>query len=98
MYPSLQTHPADHSNIQWMPDVQGHRLGTRASTVLAELTSGAVKKGRGQLAALLRRQQLYPVFQPIASLSDGVIFSHEALIRGPLNTDFHAPDALILAA
>lgn len=98
MYSSPQSHLANFANIQWMSDDQGHRLGTGAGTVLAELASDAVKKGRGQLAALLRRQQLYPVFQPIASLSDGAIFSHEALIRGPLNTDFHAPDALILAA
>jgi len=57
-----------------------------------------VVKGRGQLAGLMRRSQLSTVFQPIASLSDGQVFAHEALVRGPQGTSFHAPDALLLAA
>jgi diguanylate cyclase (GGDEF)-like protein len=62
------------------------------------LQSQAVQHGRGPLAGLIRSQALNPVFQPIASLSDGSIFSHEALIRGPQNTPFHSPDALLAAA
>jgi diguanylate cyclase (GGDEF)-like protein len=50
------------------------------------------------LANLLRQKALYPVFQPIAALSDGAIFAHEALIRGPDKTAFHSPDALLAAA
>ena len=45
--------------------------------------SRRVLDGTGPLAALLRDEGLHPVFQPIASLESGVIFSHEALIRGP---------------
>jgi diguanylate cyclase (GGDEF)-like protein len=50
------------------------------------------------LADLLREKALYPVFQPIAALSDGAIFAHEALIRGPDKTAFHSPEALLAAA
>jgi diguanylate cyclase (GGDEF)-like protein len=60
--------------------------------------SHGVKRGRGPLASLLRHNKLYPLFQPIASLNDGVVFAHEALIRGPEQTAFHTPDALLLAA
>jgi diguanylate cyclase (GGDEF)-like protein len=38
------------------------------------------------------------VFQPIASLRDGSIYAHEALIRGPKGLPFHMPDALLAAA
>ena len=62
------------------------------------LASDAIQAGRGPLATLLRQQKLYPVFQPIAALGDGAIYAHEALIRGPENTHFHAPDALLQAA
>jgi diguanylate cyclase (GGDEF)-like protein len=58
----------------------------------------AVKRGRGQLAKLLRRNQLYCVYQPLARLEDGVVYAHEALIRGPVDSSFHAPDTLLLAA
>ena len=46
----------------------------------------------------MRSYELYPVFQPIVSLRDGAIYSHEALIRGPQGTPLHAPDALLAAA
>jgi EAL domain-containing protein (putative c-di-GMP-specific phosphodiesterase class I)/GGDEF domain-containing protein len=46
----------------------------------------------------MRHKELYPVFQPIVSLRDGSIFSHEALIRGPHETPFHMPDVLLAAA
>lgn len=62
------------------------------------LSSGAVRKGRGNLANLLRRRLLHPVFQPIASLEDGSIYAHEALIRGPEGTALHTPDRLLHAA
>ena len=50
------------------------------------------------MAGLLRINGLHPVFQPIVSLRDGSIYSHEALIRGPEGTSFHTPDALLAAA
>jgi diguanylate cyclase (GGDEF)-like protein len=46
----------------------------------------------------MRSQALQPVFQPIVTLSDGGIYSHEALIRGPQNSPLHAPDNLLAAA
>ena len=71
------------ADVKWVPITMG---------------SSAVRRGRGPLAALMRSDGLYPVFQPIASLRDGSIYSHEALIRGPQGTSFHAPDALLAAA
>ena len=58
----------------------------------------ASERSRGPLANLLHYRNLFPVFQPIAVLSDGAIYSHEALIRGPQDTPFHTPDALLRAA
>jgi diguanylate cyclase (GGDEF)-like protein len=62
------------------------------------LSSSAVRRGRGTLASLLRRKMLYPVFQPIALLEDGSIYAHEALIRGPEDSELHTPDKLLQAA
>lgn len=63
------------------------------------IRSNAVRRGRGPLAALMRSHQaIYPVYQPIVSLHDGSIYSHEALIRGPQGTALHTPDALLGAA
>lgn len=62
------------------------------------MRSGAVLRGRGPLAGLMRGNALYPLFQPIISLGDGSIYSHEALIRGPQGSVFHTPDALLAAA
>ncbi len=64
----------------------------------AVMHSNVVRRGRGPLAGLMRGNGLFPVFQPIVSLSDGAIYSHEALIRGPQDTSFHTPDALLVAA
>jgi len=52
----------------------------------------------GPLARLLQEKALRPVFQPIASMKDGGIYAHEALIRGPAGTPLHMPDALFAAA
>jgi EAL domain-containing protein (putative c-di-GMP-specific phosphodiesterase class I)/GGDEF domain-containing protein len=54
--------------------------------------------GSGPLARLMRDGRLYVVFQPIASMRDGGVFGHEALIRGPMGTPLHTPDALLQAA
>jgi diguanylate cyclase (GGDEF)-like protein len=62
------------------------------------VSSLAVRQGTGPLAKILRSNALYPVFQPIVALADASIHSHEALIRGPLNTSFHTPDFLLAAA
>ena len=72
--------------------------GERGKVIPISTHSNAVRRGRGPLAGLIRNNRLYPVFQPIVSLRDGAIYSHEALIRGPLDTLFHTPDALLTAA
>lgn len=72
--------------------------GASARSMPMVMRSNAVRRGRGPLAGLMRGNALYPVFQPIVSLRDGAIYSHEALIRGPQDTSLHLPDALLAAA
>lgn len=62
------------------------------------MSAPSVRKGRGPLASLMRTNGLHPVFQPIVSLQNGAIFSHEALIRGPQGTALQTPDVLLAAA
>ena len=50
------------------------------------------------LARLMRYRQLHAVFQPLADLHKGTVFGHEALIRGPVGTPLHTPDALLALA
>jgi EAL domain-containing protein (putative c-di-GMP-specific phosphodiesterase class I) len=64
----------------------------------AGMLSPAILNGTGPLAQLMRENALYPVYQPIASLGNGAIHAHEALIRGPKSTPLHTPDALLDAA
>lgn len=47
---------------------------------------------------LIERGLFRVVFQPIASLADGSIPAHEALIRGPIGSALEFPDAIFLAA
>ncbi len=47
---------------------------------------------------LIAHGLLRVVFQPIASLADGAIPAHEALIRGPVGSALDFPDALFCAA
>jgi diguanylate cyclase (GGDEF)-like protein len=70
----------------------------QAELITPVLSSSAVRRGRGTLATLLRRKQLYPVFQPIAQLEDGCIYAHEALIRGPEGAETQTPDKLLQLA
>ncbi|MBK7657336.1 MAG: EAL domain-containing protein, partial [Betaproteobacteria bacterium] len=62
-------------------------------------TSGAHRQeSRGALAQFLQHHSLHCVFQPVVRLSDGQVFAHEALIRGPAGTSFSSPDAIFAAA
>ena len=54
--------------------------------------------GPRPLEAILQRNALYPVFQPIIKLDDGAVYAHEALIRGPQGSALHTPDKLLIAA
>jgi diguanylate cyclase (GGDEF)-like protein len=47
---------------------------------------------------LLERRALRAVFQPIVQLADGAVVGHESLIRGPVDSPLHMPDALFRAA
>ena len=60
-----------------------------------DLLSLQARQGMGPLARLMRGGGLYCVFQPLADLSEGSIYAHEALIRGPEGTALHQPDALL---
>ncbi len=66
--------------------------------MLHEVLEPRTGDGTGPLSRLLRDKALSPGFQPIASLRDGSIHAHEALIRGPKGLPFHMPDALLAAA
>lgn len=86
--PAIESYPADLARGP----------GTSVKLMPVAMRSNVVRRGRGPLAGLMRSNGLYPVFQPIVSLRDGSIYSHEALIRGPQDTLLHAPDALLAAA
>jgi diguanylate cyclase (GGDEF)-like protein len=86
------------AEVQSYPAGLDRRHGAGLRPVPTALLSTAARRGRGPLASLMRGNGLYPVFQPIVSLRDGTIYSHEALIRGPQGTVLHTPDALLAAA
>ncbi len=62
--------------------------------VLAAL-SPALRQGQGPLAQIIREDRLHCVFQPLGDLQSGHVYAHEALIRGPVGTSLHRPDALL---
>lgn len=43
---------------------------------------------------LLKEKRLHVVFQPIVDLTVPAVIGHEALIRGPKDSEFHSPKAL----
>lgn len=86
--PVMESYPADLARGP----------GTSVKLMPVAMRSNVVRRGRGPLAGLMRSNGLNPVFQPIVSLRDGAIYSHEALIRGPQDTLLHTPDALLAAA
>ncbi|MBC3760792.1 EAL domain-containing protein [Quadrisphaera oryzae] len=55
---------------------------------------GDPRDGGDELRRLLREQRLVSWFQPIVDLSTGAVVAHEALVRGPLDSPLHLPDAL----
>lgn len=87
-----------HARLLYSPQVRLERLLYRA---LAE--AGAVARSRrGEEAALLKeqfrdilaRKRIRTFYQPIVDLSTGAVVAHEALSRGPADTDFERPEAL----
>lgn len=59
------------------------------------LLSPALRHGTGVLARLVRAGALHCVFQPLGDLRTGAVYAHEALIRGPQQTAWHTPIALL---
>jgi EAL domain-containing protein (putative c-di-GMP-specific phosphodiesterase class I)/GGDEF domain-containing protein len=51
-----------------------------------------------ELRSLMNDRRLHAVFQPILDLRQGTYLACEALIRGPEDSELHAPDALFAAA
>jgi diguanylate cyclase (GGDEF)-like protein len=84
--------------MEYQPNEVERNQGEQPRLQLVSMSSSAVRRGRGPLASLMRGNALHAVFQPIVSLRDGAIYSHEALIRGPKDTSFHTPDVLLAAA
>jgi diguanylate cyclase (GGDEF)-like protein len=72
---------------------QGSNFGEEGVKLLE-----GIAKGRGALSQFLQCHSLHCVFQPVVRLSDGQVFAHEALVRGPAGTSFSSPDAIFLAA
>lgn len=52
----------------------------------------------GVVSSLMADRALSSHFQPIVRLADGLVFAHEALVRGPVGTPLQQPDALFKAA
>ena len=47
---------------------------------------------------LMGEDVLFAVFQPIVDLHQGTVLGHEALIRGPVDTPWHPPLAMLALA
>lgn len=84
--------------IELCPDAREDGPSHNVRAIPLAMRSAAVRRGRGPLAGLIRKNSLNAVFQPIVSLRDGSIFAHEALIRGPYDSLFQTPDVLLAAA
>lgn len=52
----------------------------------------------GVIARLINTNSLNIVSQPIVNMVNGAIFGHEALVRGPKDSLYHSPDALLRIA
>ncbi len=88
--PSLSGHLANPAPVHRVPGSMG--AGTERTLTVPPIHA------QGPLEKVLVQGGLYPVYQPIISLTDGSIHAHEALIRGPRGTPLHTPDALLRAA
>lgn len=51
-----------------------------------------------ELDLILRYRLLQPLFQPVYDAANRCVFGYEALVRGPLDSPLHLPNALLPAA
>ncbi len=56
------------------------------------------EKNCGKVAQLIEHDELKIVYQPLINLSDGSVYAHEALIRGPVKSALHSPNELFQVA
>ena len=75
-----------------------HALPRPVAASAPTLSSGAAAPTPVSLAGILRERLLRPRFQPVIDLSHSRIYGHESLIRGPVDTTLHFPDALFAEA
>lgn len=71
---------------------------TRPHHITWEGTTGSYFADESELSQIIAQRALCAVFQPIATLADGAVYAHEALIRGPQNSRLFTPDALFAQA
>lgn len=86
-----------NQKISHQPCVGTLHLWVPGTPPLARLVSQqeACRSTLGEIIALRR---LSAVFQPIARLANGMVYAHEALIRGPEGGHLYNPDALFAQA
>ncbi len=70
----------------------------RPAAAGAPLPASGAAPASVSLAGILRERLLRPRFQPVIDLSHSRIYGHESLIRGPVDTALHFPDALFAEA
>ncbi|NMK44988.1 EAL domain-containing protein [Achromobacter sp. Bel] len=70
----------------------------RTAAVRAPHSSPGDTPAPAGLAGILQERLLRPRYQPVVDLSHSRIYGHESLIRGPVDTALHFPDALFAEA
>jgi diguanylate cyclase (GGDEF)-like protein len=71
---------------------------TSSSKVLDQIANALGTFLPGQLADIVRAQNIIALFQPIIDMKTDEVVGHEALIRGPAGSPLEFPDALFQTA
>jgi len=80
-----------------------HLVTNHARQISHKWAGGCLYKNRqsdptGVIARIIAANSLTIVSQPIVDMANGTIFAHEALVRGPRDSIYHSPDALLKIA
>lgn len=88
------------SHVQFKPLLQGRlaEIVSLPQRLQVIHTVGNPMVYDTELTQIIVQRRLFPLFQPIAMLTDGSVYAHEALIRGPDASRFYTPDALFAQA